>query len=398
MEEQKNATNNSNNGNNGKAEGNKKKLCFSVETAKDIQQSEGDQREFLVDGIITPGLNLLAAPRKKGKSWFALDLALCIAADKDFLGRKTEHGKVLYFALEDNRGRLKRRINEQLDYEDAPENLLVSYSTGYVGDGFYKDLDDFLNENQDIMIVIVDVMQKVRSDKKTYQTEYAHDYKDVGKLKNIADNHGISMLVITHTKKTKDSNDRLNEISGGVGVTGVADTILMIVSNDTKSKDSTLYITGRDVPEEEMVIHFDNETCKWKYVGTAEELNVKKSEEVYASSPLVKTIKALIDENGGHWEGTSTELLEYSRRKMGAPIAKSESALARKINEFDELFEKDGITHTRPNPNGGSSGRKHCFVSASKAEEAPQSIAGEEELLVADAEWNAYNVAMEGLV
>ena len=82
--------------------GEKKKYCFSVETAKDIQQSTETQREFLIDGIITPGLNLLAAPRKKGKSWFALDVALCVARGENFWGRKTEQGKVLYFALEDD--------------------------------------------------------------------------------------------------------------------------------------------------------------------------------------------------------------------------------------------------------------------------------------------------------
>lgn len=394
MLEQKNAAINSNNGNVEKA----RKFCFSIENAKDIQQSKGEQREFLVDGIITPGLNLLAAPRKKGKSWFALDLALCIARDEDFWGKKTEHGKALYFALEDTEERVRRRINKQLDYEDAPESLLVSCSTGYVGDVFYKDLDACLNDNKDIKIVIVDVIQKIRSEKRSNQTEYSHDYNDVGKLKKIADNHGISILAITHTRKTKDGRDRLNEISGGVGVTGAADTILMIVSSDADSKDSTLYITGRDVEETELTIRFDKDACRWKYVGSTEEIDLKRQEAVYTASPIVKTIKALMKRNGGSWGGTTTELLTYGLQETGKQLAKSESALARKVNEFDELFEKDGISHTRPNPNGGPTGRMHYFVPADKAEGTPQSIAGEEELIAADAEWISYNVIMEGLV
>lgn len=400
MQEQNNATinsNNGNNGNNGQQSVAQKKYCFNFVTASDIQQSEQVKRELLVDGIITPGLNLLAAPRKKGKSWLALDLALRIARGEKFMGRETKQGKVLYFALEDDFGRMRERINILLDYEDAPKDLLVSCATGYTGRGFYKDLNNFLEQNGGIKLVIVDVLQKIRSEKKTGQTEYAYDYDDIGNLKKIADAHGVPILAVTHTRKTKDSRDRLNEIAGGVGVTGAADTILMIGSNDAE-KDNTLYITGRDVQETELTIHFDKDTCQWKYVGTTEEISLKRQEAIYAGSPIVKTIKALMKRNDGSWGGTITELLACGLRETGKQLAKSESALARKVNEFDELFAKDGITHTRPNPNGGSSGRKHYFVSASKAEEAPQSIAGEEELLVADAEWNTYNVAMEGLV
>jgi len=152
------------NGNNGSKAETKKKFSFSVESAKDIQQSEVEQRKFLVDGIITPGLNLLAAPRKVGKSWFALDLALCTAGEEDFWGRKTEHGKVLYFALEDSKKRMKDRINIQLDFADAPENLLISYLTYSSGDKFFKELDAYLDENKDIILVIVDVLQMIRSD------------------------------------------------------------------------------------------------------------------------------------------------------------------------------------------------------------------------------------------
>lgn len=362
--------------------GEKREYCFSVETAKEIQQSTEIQREFLIDGIITPGLNLLAAPRKKGKSWFALDVALCVAKGEDFWGRKTEQGKVLYFALEDTPERVKNRINRILDDEDAPSNLLVSCSTGCSGDKFYKDLNDFLDDNEDIKLVIVDVMQKIRSDKKTNQSEYSHDYKDVGELKKIADDHKISLIAITHTRKLKDSRDRLNEISGGVGVTSVADTILMITSNDnSSSKDNMLFVTGRDVLEEELAIHFDMDTCRWKYVGTTEELNIKKEEEEYASSPVVKTIKALLNKNDGSWVGTSKEILEYGLQITGEPIAKSESALARKINKLDGMFEKDSITHAKPNPNGGPSGRKHYFLTAEKAALIPKSTGKAPELL-----------------
>lgn len=348
-----------------KAEEKKKegrRFCFTTETAKEVQQSALVSKNGLIDGIITPGLNILAAPRKKGKSWLALDMALSVAGKNDFWGRKTEHGKVLFFALEDHKNRMKQRIDTILDDDDAPEDLIISYSAGATGNIFYKDLDAFLKENTDIKLVIIDVLQKIRPDKKSGQTEYAHDYDDIGKLKDIALKHNISLLVVTHTRKTRDPFDKLNEISGGTGVTAAADTILMISNRKPNEKENTLSIIGRDVPETELSVVFDSNCCRWKNMGTTEELNIKKDEELYAASPIVKAIKILLDRNNGKWEGTSRELLDFGAKEFGQPIAKSESALARKINKFDNLFEKDCILHTKPNPNGGIAGRKHIFV------------------------------------
>lgn len=334
---------------------------FLLESARSVQQTPENPTRYLVEGLLTPGLNILAGARKKGKSWFALDLALCVAGGEDFLGCKTEHGKVIYFALEDTRDRMKRRINTQLDDDDAPENLLIAYSTRHTGEQFYKALDACLDKHQDTKLIIIDVLQKIRTPKEAGLTEYGHDYKDVGPLKKIADTHGVTMLVITHTRKTKDSNDKWNEIIGGTGVTSVADTMLLLTSND-KSKDRWLHVTGRDTKEQELLVQFNTDTCRWNYIGTADELNIKKDEELYISSPVVQTIKALVAKNGGTWKGTCTELLANGLSEMGCSIAKSESALARKLNRFDELFENDNIKHIRPDPNGGTAGRNHLFV------------------------------------
>lgn len=348
----------------------RRSYCFTVESAQDIQQSAPPLQTGLIDGIIPPGLTLLAGPRKRGKSWLALLIAVIVAGIGEFWGRKTKHGKVLYFALEDNRSRINDRLNTILDYDDAPKDLIFSYSAGATGNIFFKDLDAFLQENSDIKLVIIDVLQKIRPDKRSGQTEYAHDYEDIGKLKDIALKHDISILAVTHTRKTKDPFDKLNQISGGTGITAAADTILMIGNKQSGKKENTLLVIGRDIPETELVIAFDPNCCIWKNMGTIEELNIKKDEELYASSPIVKAIKLLLDRHNGRWEGTSRDLLDFGSEELGMPIAKNESALARKINMFDALFEKDYIMHEKPNPNGGNEGRKHLFYLV-EPEEAP---------------------------
>ena len=57
---------------------------------------------WAVVGIIAEGLTLLVGPPKLGKSWFALNIAVAIAAGGKALGRiGVEGGDVLYLALED---------------------------------------------------------------------------------------------------------------------------------------------------------------------------------------------------------------------------------------------------------------------------------------------------------
>ena len=50
---------------------------------------------WLVADLIAPGLTLLAAPPKAGKSYLALQMALCVAAGKPFLDRETTPARCL---------------------------------------------------------------------------------------------------------------------------------------------------------------------------------------------------------------------------------------------------------------------------------------------------------------
>lgn len=347
------------------------KYGFVTKRAKEIQDQEPTKNEYLIEGMLTPGINIFAGSRKQGKSWFALYIAICIAEGKSLWGRNTVQGDVLYMALEDNDERINTRMSAILDDEDAPQNLEFTYEVDSKGEGISKGLGLYLKDNPKTKLVIIDVLQKIRKSKKAGQTEYEHDYNEVGELKKIADLYGVSILLVTHTRKTKDENDWMNEISGGVGVTGAADTILMI-GKDKNKKNNVLHITGRDVPRMDLEISFNTDKCIWECLGTADELNVKKDEEVYASSPIVKTVKALIEKDGCSWCGTCQELLECGLSEMGEPIAKSVSALGRKLNKFDELFLKDSIQHVRPDPNGGIAGRKHSFVRLDKLQPIPK--------------------------
>ena len=56
---------------------------------------------FIVDGLVTSGVNIIAADEKTGKSWMMLDLALAVAKGADFLGHPTRQGQVFYLNTAD---------------------------------------------------------------------------------------------------------------------------------------------------------------------------------------------------------------------------------------------------------------------------------------------------------
>lgn len=347
---------------------------FKVMSAKDIQEATYDQTDFIVDSMVTPGLNVLGGPKKHGKSWFLLQMSLCIAEGTDFLGKKTEQGRVLYMTLEDTPKRIQRRMDKVLDDADAPGNLDFTSAVDWTGPGLSKGIEKYLTDHPDTKAVIIDVLQKIRSSKYTNQSDYDHDYEDSSSLKEIADKYGIAIITATHCRKTKDKDDWINEIMGSVGLTGAADTIIKLSkkSANEKSKIGRLRLTGRDFPESDLTLQFNQDNCTWEYIGSTDELEQKNEEDIYAASPVVKTIKQLLEQNNGKWQGTTTELLNEGNMAMGEPIAKNSSALARKINKLDKMFLKDSIRHIRPNSNGGPAGRIHCFIYEDKETEIPR--------------------------
>lgn len=332
---------------------------FVTKKAREIQDSVKQKDNFIIDSLLAPGLTILAGPRKGGKSWLVFDMALHIVCGEDFWGRKTTKGDVLYMALEDDDKRIKRRLNTLLDDDDAPEGLDFTYQINRK-EKLAAGLDRYLSDHKDTKVVIIDVLQKIRTGKKPAQSEYEHDYEELTGIKNIADKHQAAILVVTHVRKTKDNSDWVNNICGGVGVTGVADTIMGLFKQE-KAENRSFMVTSRDLPEMNMAIKFEQEHCQWKYVGTEEELNVINEEDAYKASPVVKTVKSLLDKNGGKWEGTCTELMQCGMAEVGAKIAKSPAALSRKINNFNELMLKDHIVHTMLNKDGGGCGRIHIF-------------------------------------
>ena len=170
---------------------------------------------FVVDGLLAPGLNLLAGAAKVGKSWLALWLSVAVAKGGDIWGMKTRQGTMLYLCLEDNTIRVQNRLFEIT--EDAPDCVHFTTDAHIIGAGLEEQIETFLAEHPDTVLVIIDTLQMVR--RAVFDTSYANDYRELSALKKLADHHGIAILLIHHLRKENDS-DTFNRISGTTALQG----------------------------------------------------------------------------------------------------------------------------------------------------------------------------------
>lgn len=197
--------------------------------------------EFLVDGLITQGLFILAGNQKVGKSWLALDICLSIAKGEKVLGRETIQGTALYLCLEDSYIRMQNRVYELTD--EPTDKLYFSLLANTIGNGLEEQIRDFKSEHSDLKIVVIDTLQKVRSgDEQTY----ASDYREMSVLKNLAAELGIAILLVHHLRKCRDS-DPFKMISGTSGITGCADGSFVLKREDRSQPYATLSVVGRDI-------------------------------------------------------------------------------------------------------------------------------------------------------
>lgn len=109
-----------------------------------------------------------------------------------------------------------------------------------------------------------------------------------------------------------------------------------------------------------MVLRFNKGACYWENLGDADWYSEQQARLAYQESPIVKTIKKLLEQSPEGWKGTAQQLLEAGTYIARVPLADSTRSLTAKIKEMDRLlFENDNIIHERK-PNG-TGGGKHIF-------------------------------------
>jgi hypothetical protein len=229
---------------------------------------------YLLPGYIPEGVTLLVGRPKVGKSWLALDLCLACASGWKVLGNLTPlQGDVLYLALEDGKRRLKRRIDKlmPLFQDEWPERLMLApvgtWTT--LDQGGLKKIEEWCRSVPEPRLVVIDTLQRIRPPANGKAPLYGADYDAITGLQKLATEFGIAIVVLHHDRKA-DAEDAFDTVSGTLGLTGAADTILIL---KRRRNGVVLHARGRDIEESETAMQFDKETCRWTILGAAADVH-----------------------------------------------------------------------------------------------------------------------------
>lgn len=229
--------------------------------------------DWIVPGYITEGLTILAGRPKLGKSWLALGIGIAVATAGNVLGQDVDQGDAIYLALEDNRRRLKDRLEVVLPPRDRPNMSRLTLQTlaPSVDKGLVAMLDDWRAHSAEPKLVIIDTLAKVRPAKKSNQDSYTADYAAIGPIQEWSLQHRIAVIVVHHVRKM-EAEDPLESVSGTNGLTGAADTIMVL---DRRTDGPKIYGRGRDIEDFEKALKFKEGV--WEVLGDADD--VKRSEQ-----------------------------------------------------------------------------------------------------------------------
>jgi hypothetical protein len=238
---------------------------------------------FLVPDLIpAEGVTLICSKPKVGKSWLLYDLCISTATDRDVLGdRRPLQGHALYLALEDSLRRLQRRGEKLLPawLGPWPKAVRVAVEWPRVDQGGIDQIRDWVlgvrAAGGVVACVAIDVLQMVRPAGQDRKLAYVRDYEALAGLRSLAHELGVAIVVAHHTRKLA-SDDLLDLVSGTLGLSGAADTII-VIERQRSGNGFVFDVRGRDVEAAQLAATFDKESCRWAITGDA--ATVRRSTE-----------------------------------------------------------------------------------------------------------------------
>ena len=306
-------------------------------------------RPPLIDGLLYPGTYLFVGAPKLGKSFLMAQLAYHISTGTPLWNYPVRKGTVLYLALEDDYSRLQKRLYQMFGTEST-ENLYFSVSASQLGSGLDEQLQNFVQEHPDTELIIIDTLQKVREiGGDSYS--YANDYDIIARLKQFADNSGVCLMLVHHTRKQK-SDDPYDMISGTNGLLGAADGAFLLQKEKRTANAATLDVSGRDQQDQRLYLNRNPEKLIWELERTEAELWKLPPE------PLLELVARQLSDDAHDWQGTPTELVSLLGvdMKPNALTMKLNINASRLLNEYGIRYESsrchDGrrITFHREQP------------------------------------------------
>lgn len=300
---------------------------LSVIDGKSLLELDVEPPKFIISRFLPIGLHILSGSAKIGKSWLSLWLCQQVSNGEKVWDFETLKCSTLYLALEDTVDRLHFRLSHITD--NGSEQSFFATEAENLSGSLIAQLEKFLQEHNDTALIVIDTLQRIRGVSSDSKTAYANDYEEIGRLKAFADKHKIAVLLVHHVRKMPDT-DPFNMVSGSVGITGAVDSMYVLEKDKRMEHKATLYVTGRDIEDMQLLLEFDRDMTVWKFVSY---LSGEKRED-----KLIETIVAYLA-GCRAFSGTATELSDRLKEINGG-VVYSPNILTRELKEQVLTLEK----------------------------------------------------------
>jgi hypothetical protein len=239
-------------------------------TAKALQTKTFAPVRIIVPGLIPEGVTIVAGKPKIGKSFLALDICMAVAGDRFVLGEtKPVQGDALYLALEDDERRLKKRIDKIVQNGGAPERLELHTEWKRADQGGLEDIEAWCKSAEAPRLIWIDTLAKIRPIAGRGEQAYTFDYRSIEGLQKLSGQYQVAIVLNHHLRKASSEDDAFDDVSGTLGLTGAADTIIIMKRLSGMVK---VFVRGRDIEEQEYAAEFNKDTCRWRLVGEADDV------------------------------------------------------------------------------------------------------------------------------
>jgi hypothetical protein len=196
-----------------------------------------------------------------------------------------------------------------------PSRLAIVTDWRRADEGGLGDIEAWCGSVANPIMIIVDTLEKFRPSQSGKANSYSCDYEALTGLQKLAGERRLAVVINHHLRKM-DDDDPFDTVSGTLGLTGAADTIIVLKRH---GGNVTLHVRGRDVEDLETAIQFDRGTCRWKILGAAS--------EVYVSGERAAVLSVL---SGAGEEGlTVTEIMAATGRDSRGAMDKLLFMMAR---------------------------------------------------------------------
>lgn len=263
---------------------------FHGQKLETLLQTYYPDPQWAVEGLLPEGCIILAGKPKHGKSYLALTWALAVAKQYTCMDHfRVTGGDVLCFSLEDYAKRVQKRMQRLYTTPSTRYTIEFFYDAPKMSKGFGERLYATLSQRKSVRLVIIDTLRCIRDAQTEQYNLYQEDSDFIGGLNKCAQDAGMTILIVHHTRKAK-SDDVFEEISGTGGLRG-ATSANMVLEETQGEADAMLNIEGKDFEHRQHVAMKRKDDGSWTYVGEGEVYQLRANKKA-----VLEAIVALGDD------------------------------------------------------------------------------------------------------